>query len=576
MKAPKNLAVVALVVLLAACLLAYYFTRDLTMPFAARQNSAGAAAPVVDRSLLVTAIQLAASAATPDEQAQAREAWRLADHELDLTFAAALRQAEAEAAAELASNSNLRKLSDSINKLKDRVAADKKQVDALGKDVGDALDIAQAQLDLDQDELDDAQQDLAREGGQKRARLQSLLQQHEASDKEADQMLKFGFPGNTGTLLEQLREWFSVDAYQQKLQAARQQASDHATRMDREHKALEGQLGSQPATSASSAVLRQLSDKRKTLIGYDQREQDAKQIVNVYQSWSALVDSRQRTVLRLLLRSLAGIFTILLVALLLSRAATRATNPAVSHPLLKKMGQAMGVRERVIARLTLVVITLLLILIIIFGPPTQLSALIGLLTAGLTVALKDFIVSFFGWFTLVGKNGIHVGDWVEIEGVSGEVIEIGLLKTVLLELGNWTETGHPTGRRVAFPNSFALEGHYFNFSTSNQWLWDELQLPLPASGDPYEMTRQIREIVERATEADAAAAAKEWERVTRQYGTHEFTAAPAVNLRPSSSGLDAVVRYITRAPRRNLVKAELYKALVDLLRKPASAGAVLS
>ena len=574
MKPPKNLALVVLAVLLATCLLAYYLTRDLAMPYALRPNSAGAQPPSVDRSLLVTAMQLAASAASPDEQAEAREAWRLADHELDLAFAAALRQAETEAADELTSNSKLRQLSDNINKLKDRVSADKKQVDALHKNGGD-LDIAQAQLDLDQDELDDRQQDLTREGGQKRARLESLLEQHEASDKEADQMLKFGSPGNTGTLVGQFREWFSLDGYQQKLQAAWQQASNHATHMDGDHQALERQLGSQPATAVSSAILRQLSDKRKTLIGYDQREQDAKQLVNVYQSWSALVDTRQRAVLRLLLGALAAIFATLLVALLLSRGATRATNPAVSHPLLQKMGQAMGVRERVIARITLVLITLLLILIIVFGPPSQLSALIGLLTAGLTVALKDFIVAFFGWFTLVGKNGIRVGDWVEIEGVSGEVIEIGLLKTVLLELGNWTETGHPTGRRVAFSNSFALEGHYFNFSTSHQWLWDELQLPLPATGDPYEITRQIRAIVERATEADAAAAAKEWERVTRQYGAHEFTAAPAVNLRPSASGLDAVVRYITRAPRRNLVRAELYQALVDLLHKPASAGAVI-
>jgi small-conductance mechanosensitive channel len=234
------------------------------------------------------------------------------------------------------------------------------------------------------------------------------------------------------------------------------------------------------------------------------------------------------------------------------------------------MGQALGVRELVIARITLLLIALLLVLIILFGPPTQISALIGLLTAGLTVALKDFIVAFFGWFNLVGKNGIRVGDWVEIEGVSGEVIEIRLFKTVLLELGNWTETGHPTGRRVAFSNSFAFEGHYFNFSTSDQWLWDELQLPLPAAGDPYEMVRQIGEIVEHATEADAAAAAKDWERVTRKYRAREFSAAPAVNLRPSATGLEVVVRYITRAPRRNLVRAQLFQSLVDLLHRPTS------
>jgi small-conductance mechanosensitive channel len=570
MKTPHNLPAIVLAVLLAACLLAYYFTRDLAMPFAAQQKSTAAARPLVDRSLLTTAIQLTPSAATAEEQAQAREAWRLADHELDLAFDAALRQAEAEAGAELATNVRLRQLSDNIARLEDRVNADKKRVDDLGKDSNNTLD-AQAQLDLDQTELDDAKEDLEREGGEKRARLQSLLQQHEASDKEADQNMKFGTPRATGTLLEQLNEWFSLGGYQQRLQAARQQASDHDLQMNREHKTLAAQLGSQPAASASPAVLRQLSEKRKTLTGYDQRDQDAKQLVNVYQSWSALIAAHQRAVLRQALASFAAIIALLLIALLLNRLTYGSVDRERFHPFRKRIEQALGTRERVIARIVLLVVAVLAIVIILFGAPTQLSALIGLVTAGLTVALKDFIVAFFGWFNLVGKNGIRVGDWVEIEGVSGEVIEIRLFKTLLLELGNWTETGHPTGRRVAFSNSFAFEGHYFNFSTSDQWLWDELQLPLPSAGDPYEMVRQIRNIVEHATEADAAAAGKEWERVTRKYGAREFSAAPAVNLRPSATGLEVVVRYITRAPRRNIVKAQLFQSLVDLLHKPTSA-----
>ena len=88
-------------------------------------------------------------------------------------------------------------------------------------------------------------------------------------------------------------------------------------------------------------------------------------------------------------------------------------------------------------------------------------------TAGLIVVLKDFIVAFFGWMS---HNGIRLGDWVDITGVGGEVIEIGVLRTVLLEMGNWTDTGHPTRRRVAFMNNFAIEGHFFNFSTTGQWL----------------------------------------------------------------------------------------------------------
>jgi hypothetical protein len=122
---------------------------------------------------------------------------------------------------------------------------------------------------------------------------------------------------------------------------------------------------------------------------------------------------------------------------------------------------------------------------------------------------------------------------------------------------------------VAFSNSFAMERHYFNFSTSNQWLWDELQFTLPATGDPYQTVERIREVVERETQADGAEAAKDWQLVSHQYGSREFSPGPAVNLRPGVNGLEVVVRYITSAPQRNAVKSKLLKAVVDLLRKPA-------
>jgi len=79
---------------------------------------------------------------------------------------------------------------------------------------------------------------------------------------------------------------------------------------------------------------------------------------------------------------------------------------------------------------------------------------------------------------------------------------------------------------------------------------------------------QIREIVEHETQADAAEAAKDWQRVTQRYGSREFSAGPAVSLRPGVNGLDIVVRYITRAPRRNVIKSKLFQAIVELLHKP--------
>src|SRR3974377_2474318 len=103
-------------------------------------------------------------------------------------------------------------------------------------------------------------------------------------------------------------------------------------------------------------------------------------------------------------------------------------------------------------------------------------------------------------------------------------------------MGNRTEAALPSGRRVSFSNSFAMEGHYFNFSTSGQWLWDELRITLPSEGDPYATAQQIHEISAQQTQADAAAAAKDWERVTQYYKARAFSASPTVSLRPGPSG----------------------------------------
>jgi hypothetical protein len=160
-----------------------------------------------------------------------------------------------------------------------------------------------------------------------------------------------------------------------------------------------------------------------------------------------------------------------------------------------------------------------------------------------------------------------VGDWVEIEGVAGEVIEIGLLKTVLLEVGNWSGTGHPTGRRVSFINSFAIESHFFNFTTAGQWLWDELQIAIPPKADPYRTAEKIAELVAHETEADGRQAEQDWQRVTAQYGMREFSARPAVSLRPGMMGLDAVIRYVTHAPLRYQVKSRLLQLIVSQLHE---------
>ncbi|MGC9947066.1 MAG: mechanosensitive ion channel domain-containing protein [Bryobacteraceae bacterium] len=576
---PHNLTAIGLAVLLAGSIVAWLTTRDAN-PLRPAKAAPVARVSKVDERPLETARQLAALADTHAEQALAEQAAGLAGQEVDQDFATAIREATAISPP---ASGPLHDLAAHIADLKARVSAGQQRIAQLSKDASnntaaaDRLDLANAQLALDRDELDDAQQDLAREGGDEHANLQRAQEQHQKTRQGALPLSKLSTANAAATLREQMQEWFALGSRQDQVQAARQEADNKAATLSQEHNALEGKLGTTPAASTGDdsdeddaatvvAQLRHLSDQRKTMIDLDKRTQLCQQLNGVYQKWLALVADRRHGVLHALIGSFSVILAILLAA-------------AVVKDLLGRTLGRQADRRRVhqlsvVTRIAVHAVAAILIVLVILGAPTQTPTIIGLAGAGLTVVLKDFIVAFFGWFVLMGRNGIGLGDWVEINGVGGEVIEVGVLRTTLLEMGNWTNTGHPTGRRVSFMNGFAIEGHYFNFSTAGQWLWDELQVTLPTGGDPYQMAERIRQIVEKETEEDAKMAEQDWERVTHEYGTRAFSARPAADLRPSPSGLVVNMRYITRGPLRYEVKSRLFKAIVELMHgaeKAASA-----
>ena len=381
------------------------------------------------------------------------------------------------------------------------------------------------------------------------------------------------------SLWGQIGWWFGLNARAHDVDAGRAQAVSRANQLVREHDALDGLTRKQKAptaatgatqdddaedTAAMIARLNRLSDQRRTLIELDKRGQDLKQLADVYQRWLGVIAARKREVLNQMLRATAWLLVVILAALLAAR--------IVRVHLAAKRDSRHHYQVMILSRAIIFAVALGLGAIVFFGPPSEVSTLIGLTTAGLTVALKDFIAAIFGWFSLIGKNGVHIGDWVEIEGIGGEVVDIGLFRTELLELGNWTNTGRPTGRRVSFMNTYAIEHHYFNFSTTGQWLWDDLQMTLPASDHAYEDAQKALEIVQEETQADAEQAAKDWTAArSRHVGkdTPPFTAKPTVDLRPSVNGLEVYVRYVTRAPQRYETKSRLFDAIYKKLKAAA-------
>lgn len=556
---------------------------------------------LVDEQPLTTAQRLAGLALTQEEKEFAQEAVRVADHEVNLTFTSALRNVTLHPPP---LTTAAREILTRVEEIQDRVKAEQADVARVKRLLADAkenqketleqeLQLEQAVLEVDQDDLDVARQELIRAGGDPRSIIQRLMEQHEAWHQRQESGAVAGpasLESRVSTeesefrsVITQFRTWRRLSAKEGELTRAREEVKVRAAELTAKRKAREqdtqGKAAQEPETSqptsgasqggnatrnpASSSsdlfsILKQVAEEQKDLAELGKRVQDLQQLDSIYGNWGALVKAERRACAIGLLASALWIFAALLLVLLADWLA-RSVLPRLA-PERKRLDTI-----RSVARFAMQAIGVGVILLVVFGPPSQLATVVALAGAGLTVALKDFIVGFFGWFALMGPNGIRPGDWVEINGVGGEVVEVGLLHTILLETGNWSEAGHPTGRKVTLVNSFAIEGHYFNFSTAGQWLWGEIQVPIPPGVDPYSIAEAIQKVVAEETQAHVQQAEQEWVRVVPAHAGRSFSAAPTVSVRPTTLGVNVIVRYITRAPEQHEVRSRLYQEIVELL-----------
>lgn len=600
MNITRKLAAIVLVLLLGTTVYGLFRTAEPSESSVASGTGTHAATskgPFVDQSPLKTAQQLARLATTPEERQRAEEALRQGDHEVDLAFAAALRDAsenpptlspeakEIQARLEAAQkrlNAD-QALVDQLTQAEAKATGDKKEA------LGDQLSLAKAELELDKNEVEDGKQDLIRAGGDPEDRIQEMVQEHDAATHgTASAIPSAPPPPQELGLIRRFQQWSALHQKQMQLWQAKQEADATASSLTAQHNALEaridaakqetpelahrskkpGPAGPSPSTatlpraSDDSAALvqitKQIASDQKALSVFDKRIDAEKQLSDNYGKWIDVVAAQQRAVINRILR---GVLIILVIGLVGIYFSTLMDKVVGRLRLDRRQLQTL----HGVSRVTVQVVAVLFILLVIFGPPGQLGTFLGLAGAGLTVALKDFIVGFIGWFVLMGKNGIRLGDWVEINGVTGEVVELGMFHTVLLETGNWNDPGHPTGRRVTFTNSYAIEGHYFNFSTTGQWMWDELQLVLPMSQDPYPVVEAIRRKVSEATAESAKQAEQEWKHAAGSRDLSSISAAPAINVKPVIGGVEVAVRYVTRANERYRLRANLYQTAVDLL-----------
>jgi small-conductance mechanosensitive channel len=194
----------------------------------------------------------------------------------------------------------------------------------------------------------------------------------------------------------------------------------------------------------------------------------------------------------------------------------------------------------------------------------------GLLTAGVAVAMQSVLVSIVGYFFLIGKYGIRVGDRVQIGTVSGEVIDLGLVRMHLMELNSQGALG-ATGRVVAFANSivFQASGGLFKQISGVNFAWRETTLALPQGADYAALKEKLFNAVNGVVKQyhdEIVRQTKEIQRTTSSNVAAMTTAHPQVQLRFSASAVEALVRYPVEIQHAAEIDEKVSEAMIEAIR----------
>lgn len=199
--------------------------------------------------------------------------------------------------------------------------------------------------------------------------------------------------------------------------------------------------------------------------------------------------------------------------------------------------------------------------------PQALLVTYGLIAAGVAIALQDFFKSFLGGILIFLTNIYTVGDRVELDERFGDVIDIGILSTTLLEIKGWVDGDQPTGRIVTVPNKVIISDSINNYTKDNNFLWDEINIPIKYGSDWKKTIQIIEDITKEETLSMTESAAEELKGLQKKYYLSKKAVEPSVYVRMTDNWIDLNVRYITDARNRRGLHDRLSRKILEALRK---------
>lgn len=210
----------------------------------------------------------------------------------------------------------------------------------------------------------------------------------------------------------------------------------------------------------------------------------------------------------------------------------------------------------------------ILTIVIVWSPGFgDLWTLITVIGAGMAIAMREILLSVAGWMRITLLGAYSDGDRIEVNGVRGDVIDVRVLRTTMMEIGGWVDADQSTGRVVHFPNSWVFEHAVYNYTRSFKFIWNELPLTVSFRSDWRAARDIMRMHAEEASAIVEQQARQEIHEMSREFLIHYSILTPFVYVRIVPEGVRLTLRYMCEARKRRGSEHALTVVVLDAFRE---------
>jgi small-conductance mechanosensitive channel len=386
------------------------------------------------------------------------------------------------------------------------------------------------------------------------------------------------FRADTAGVIALITQWFSLHGMRSQLEGSIKETADLQAETEKVRSALTNEvrtiMGNGLAMSTSTDPAQLVAQRQALEAGTARFKQLATVLVplgeqalvvesaaSTLDDWRESLETRMTSVARYLALRIGVLLGWIAVVLIVSEIWRRAT--------FRYLHDAR--RQRQFLALRRVAVGIALTLVVVFGLVSEIGSIatyIGFVTAGVAVALQNVILAVVAYFFLIGRYGVRVGDRITLAGVTGRVVDIGLVRIYLMEL-----TGpdlHATGRMVVLSNAVLFQPTaLFKQIPGADYVWHTVTLTIAATADVQEAHKRLKAAAEAVYDKYRSVIERQHAMVQRFIDFDASSPQPEVRVRLTENGLECAVRYPVELENAAVTDQQMLKALRDALEEDA-------